>query len=224
MHAFVRTELLAKEAERGAETSSFRWNCNEWGVPINQHDMAATTLLFSKELLDGLVALGTSVSAEAREDYMHLWRIGGHLMGVVSELLPTSTADGAALTAMILATQGDPDDDSRALAQALFASGAQAAQNEAERTLARRQGVLLRAVSRELLGDKIADALGVQPTPFQKVIPVVKRMIASAERVQKLTGDGAAVKAGTAYWNTLRDVGLSRYGFGFELPTLLAME
>jgi hypothetical protein len=35
-----------------------------------------------------------------------------------------------------------------------------------------------------------------------------------------MVGDGQAMKAGQTYWDNIRDLGLARYGFGFELPQL----
>jgi hypothetical protein len=210
MHAQLRRSLL----------TDARWKIQEWGVPANQHDMAATILLFSSELLSGLQALGVAIDAEERDDYMHLWRVAGHLMGVDPEILPANAGDAAELTAMIAATQGEPDADSRALAQALLESPSRAAVTEDERKNALRQIILFRVAARELLGDQMADALGVQPTPFRRAFPLFKRLIASGERVQKMVGDGQAMKAGQTYWDNIRDLGLARYGFGFELPQL----
>src|SRR5690606_6100879 len=60
MHAQVRRLLLR----------SGRWRSELWGAPINQHDMAATSLLFSVVFLSGLRELGVPVTREEAEDYV----------------------------------------------------------------------------------------------------------------------------------------------------------
>lgn len=67
MHAHVRRMLLR----------SGRWDTATWGAPINQHDMAATTLLFSLVVLEGLRRFGFALEPEEAERYMHLWRYVG---------------------------------------------------------------------------------------------------------------------------------------------------
>ena len=98
-----------------------------WGTPINQHDEAGTSLLFSVAVLGGLRRLGVRIAPEEAERYVQLWRWTGWLMGVDAELLPASEAEGERLGALITATQGDPDDDSRRLTRALLAAPLDAA-------------------------------------------------------------------------------------------------
>jgi hypothetical protein len=67
MHAQVRAMI-----ER-----SGTWDEASWGRPINQHDMAGTTLLFSIAVLDGLRTLGATIPRAEADDYLHLWRVIG---------------------------------------------------------------------------------------------------------------------------------------------------
>src|SRR5262249_51979302 len=57
MHAEVRRMILR----------SGRWDDARWGAPLNQHDMAATTLLFSLVVLEGLRSLGLVIGREEAE-------------------------------------------------------------------------------------------------------------------------------------------------------------
>lgn len=74
-----------------------RWNEKEWGLPLNQEDLALTLMTFATVVLDSLAKLNLYVSPEEQESYMHLWRFVGYLMGVEEELLPESVEDGRAL-------------------------------------------------------------------------------------------------------------------------------
>ncbi len=91
MHAQVRSMLR----------KSPMWKTDQWGEPINQHDMAATILLFSLVFMVGVRKLGLETDPEEADSFMHLWRYGGHLMGVDPEILPTSEFDGWGLAQLI---------------------------------------------------------------------------------------------------------------------------
>ena len=71
------------------------WNAlwqPEWGVPINQTDLAGTMLSFSVTVIDGLEKAGIRVGQVDKEAYLHLWKLIGHIMGIVPELLPDDYA------------------------------------------------------------------------------------------------------------------------------------
>lgn len=76
LHAKVRHSLLER---RGAK----RWKIDEYGIPINQEDMAATLLAFSVNVLFGIdLMAGMSLSEQERLDNLALWRFIGWLLGV----------------------------------------------------------------------------------------------------------------------------------------------
>ncbi len=88
----LKVRYMHAQVRRMIERSG-RWQREAWGRPINQHDMAGTTLLFSLVVVDGLRKLGAHIPRAAADDYLHLWRVIGRLMGVDAELLPTCEAD-----------------------------------------------------------------------------------------------------------------------------------
>lgn len=173
---------------------SGRWRPDDWGAPINQHDMVATTLLFSGVFVDGLRAFGFRISRAEAEDYLHLWRYSGWLMGVEPELLPTDEPEATALAELIRLTQGAPDGDSRALTRALLDSP-DVRRNPGASPLA--EGYL-----RALLGDAWADGLGLSRTPWRHavrlarlVVVPVDQAVTRSSRLQDL-----AARRGQRYW------------------------
>ncbi|HEY8073868.1 MAG TPA: oxygenase MpaB family protein, partial [Labilithrix sp.] len=110
IHAQVRRMLL----------KSGRWKPELWGLPVNQHDMAGTTLLFSVSIIDGLRKLGMRIGHAEADDYVHLWRWVGRVIGVDEGVLPASEAEGMRLASLVETTMGEPDQDSRELTKALF--------------------------------------------------------------------------------------------------------
>lgn len=111
LHALVRRMLLA----------SPHWQLDEWGVPINQADMAGTVLEFSLLMLWGTRMLGFRFSHDESEAVMALWRYSGYLSGVDPELLAyfDSEARATGLAELMDMVQPPADADSVALAQAL---------------------------------------------------------------------------------------------------------
>ena len=69
------------------------WNCDYWGVPINQTDMIATHLQFSLLIMRGLKLLGARISDEEAEGILHLWNLASYWMGVDLQRLPQTEVD-----------------------------------------------------------------------------------------------------------------------------------
>ena len=55
--------LLQSRQVRKMILASGLWQSAAWGLPVNQHDLAGTTLLFSQVIIDGLRKLGMNVTA-----------------------------------------------------------------------------------------------------------------------------------------------------------------
>ena len=214
IHAHVRRMIL----------KSGRWDEEAWGAPINQHDQAGTSLLFSVMVLEGLRKLGMRIAWRDAEAYVHLWRWSGWLMGVDPELLPATEAEGMRLADVIAATMGEPDDDSRSLTRALLASPLQAARTRSERANARRVIRFSEAMCRELLGEEAADKLAVPRTSWRYMVPFARRLVSSVELVRETVpfADVPAVWAGRRYWDRVVELGLAGAMAEFALPQALA--
>lgn len=77
LHAKVRRSILQNRRKE--------WDVNQYGVPINQEDMAATLLAFSVNVLVGIeFVAGRPLPLSAQRDYLALWRYVGWLLGVDS--------------------------------------------------------------------------------------------------------------------------------------------
>lgn len=213
IHAQVRRMIL----------KSKRWEGDAWGAPINQHDMAGTTLLFSVAMLDGLRKLGIRIEHEEAEHYMHLWRWVGRLIGVDEEILPACEPDATRLASMMEATTADPDQDSRDLTRALFDAAYDHVVTEKEKREADRKVAFGIAISRELLGNDMSDKLGIGRTSFQVAIPAIKGLVAGIERVKRVVpfADRTAIAAGSSYWDRVVEIGLAGATYEFALPERL---
>jgi mpaB/rubber oxygenase-like protein len=214
IHAQVRRLLL----------DSGGWQHEAWGAPINQWHMAGTNLMFSVGVLDGLSRLGYRFTRAEREALVHLWRYAGYLLGVDEELLAVDESQGRSLLERIFDFEPMPDDDSRALVNALmhtsfdYVSGFK---------LGRLCSVkLCYGMSRSLIGETRASALGYPRTAWRWLVPAVRPatwLIETARifstRVQAL----ATVAGPKAFRHLLSDRGLKGRAGDFPIPRHLAV-
>ncbi|MEZ4239107.1 MAG: oxygenase MpaB family protein [Myxococcota bacterium] len=184
MHAKVRW-LIREQGE---------WDVAAWGEPINQHDMVATSMLFSQVFLEGLRAFGLQITAEQGADWMHLWRWASVLLGTEASIVPTTEEEAARLVDLIRLTQEPPDADSRRLARAILDAPSQ-------------QGyaggvALAEGFCRALIGDDLADGLELPRTPYRHAVKVASLVVGPVDRVRARSRrvDGWFVKLGARYW------------------------
>ena len=211
IHAQVRRMIL----------KTGTWNASAWGAPVNQHDMAGTTLLFSLVIMDGLRKLGVRIDADEGERYMHLWRWVGHVIGVDTELLPTSESDATRLADLIAATMGPPDQDSRDLTKALFDAAYDGAVTRKQKRDAARRVLFGTTLCRELIGDELADGLEVPRNSVRFALPMVRRLVGGVERFTRAMpfAERGAIAAGSRYWDRVVQIGLQGATYEFGLPS-----
>lgn len=124
-------------------------------IPINQEDLLGTLLCFSVVVLDALAKMGIAVTRHEAEDYFHLWRVVGALLGIRETWLPRDLAAARRLARFVRERQSSPSTDGRALARVLVSG--------IERHLpARGLGVLAPSLVRYFLGDGGAHELGMR--------------------------------------------------------------
>ena len=92
----------------------------EYGLPINQEDLAGTLMSFSYITLDGLQKLEIALTDQDRLGYLHCWNVIGHLLGVHDALLPATVDRAKALADGIAADQFGPTPDGKNLTNALI--------------------------------------------------------------------------------------------------------
>lgn len=102
----VHVRLMHAMVNHRFETGD-RWDVQQWGLPINQSDQAATLGLFNGALLIGVRALGVRVTPEDSRAVMHLWKYVGWLMGVNEDWLFDTEREQHRFNYHILLAQGD---------------------------------------------------------------------------------------------------------------------
>ncbi len=184
MHAVVRRRLQADP----------RWQPG-WGVPINQHDLAATQLLFSIVWLEGLRALGWPVSREEAEDHLALWRVAGRWMGVDPTLMPADEPAALEALALVHDTEGEPDDDARRLVAAMLDTTPEGAGRAARRRLSE-------ALIAHVQGPARSAQLGLRHgLLLEPALRLSGRSLHAMARASTVADD-ALVRAGLSFWES----------------------
>jgi hypothetical protein len=68
----------------------------KWLEPINQEMLAFTLHTFSITMIHGFQRLGIPLSKEDAENYYYAWKVVGHFLGIMPEMLPDDVADAEA--------------------------------------------------------------------------------------------------------------------------------
>jgi hypothetical protein len=169
MHAAIRHYILHDPRWRE------RWD-PEWGLPINQEDMAGTLMTFSSTVIDGMPGFGIRMTPDERESYLHTWKVVGHILGVRPDLLPVDTADARDLIQTIFRRQWAKSEAGLELTHTLL----DLMQARTPRLL---QGLSQTAL-RYFAGDQPAGLLGVGPSNWTIVLLHAQRGIfALADRL-----------------------------------------
>jgi hypothetical protein len=210
MHASVRRALLR----------SPKWRLDDWGVPINQCDSCGTLLLFSHTVHGWLARLGHVMTMQERDDFLHLWRYAGYVLGVEEELLCATHDDAVAQWDLLSTTQEPPDEDARTLARALIESGRLAARTSDQEEAARKRIPFAYALSRYLIGDDYADALGYPRSRWGYAFPVARELHAAGlGRLRTLGPAGnVAFAFGKRYWHDITQAALKGVPAAFSMP------
>lgn len=220
----LKVRIMHAQVQRLVVRSG-QWDAARWGAPVNLHDITGTSLLFSACVIDGLRQLGLTTSADETESYFQLWRYASILMGSAPELTPASEFEARQLGELLAATQGPPDDDSRALVHALLDSPIARAKTPAAARQARVQRELACGLVRGFYGDALADTLAVPRTRWRYAVPAIRRLTGLTEQVRRRsrTAHRAAIASGHRYWDRVIEIGLAGATAEFRPPERLAL-
>jgi hypothetical protein len=214
IHAQVRRLLL----------ESGQWRPEAWGAPINQCHMAGTNLMFSVGVLDGLTRLGYRFKRVEREALVHLWRYAGYLLGVEHELQMADEFESHRLLDLMFAFEPEPDDDSRALVDALMQTSLTYVRNF---KTARWCSVnLCYGISRALIGGEQAVALGFPKTNWKFIVPMIRPFTWLVETTRMFSSSVQAlakVAGPKAFRHLLSERGLKGATGDFAIPRRIAV-
>jgi hypothetical protein len=172
------------------------WDHAEWGVPINQTDIARTWLDFNAVPFLAARRLGIVFTEEEQAQRYRYWSYLGHLLGLDERFHLTirSDDDAEALLDLLDLTIAEPDDNVRQLTEAMLEANAEALS-------AGPLSMLDRATLRDLFngllrfyfGDRFADNLHLPPAQSAGLIPLLAAAGAQSWQLQRSTPEGTGL-------------------------------
>ncbi|GFF40007.1 latex clearing protein [Aspergillus udagawae] len=152
LHAAVRSRILHL-----VKNKPEYYDVDTFGIPINDLDCIATIITFSTSVIwIGLPRQGILLREREIDDYLALWRLVAYHMGTPHEFLETR-AKGKAMMESLLASEIDPTDMSKILAQNIILSLENTAPTYASKEF-------MEAMVRHLNGKQLSDELNI-PRP-----------------------------------------------------------
>lgn len=185
----IQKVRLMHSAVRRLAPKSPDWK-TEYGLPVNQEDLAGTLMAFSWVALDGLKKLGLDITADDQQAYMHVWCLIGEMLGMKSELLPATVEEGGQLAHTIARREFAPTGYGVELTKALTDMLADAIPGNIFRHAPR-------FLIKYFLGDPWAEWLGVKEPNLLELVAAPLHLL-GFERSTVLN-DSAAVRALTQH-------------------------
>jgi hypothetical protein len=96
------------------------WPKEQWGMPVNQEDLAFTLQTFSTVILAGLTRWGEPLLPRERRAFLHVWKVTGYLLGVQQDLLTDDEDEAKEMFAVIARRQQRASSRGKRLTEALL--------------------------------------------------------------------------------------------------------
>ncbi|MCX8489614.1 MAG: oxygenase MpaB family protein [Cyclobacteriaceae bacterium] len=134
------------------------WNM-EWGVPINQEDMAGTNMAFSYVILLGIQQSGFILSQKEKEDFLFAWRYIGYQMNIDEALFPSTFLEARQLATTIKIRNFKKTEEGIILTKELL--------SYYKVSVPADQADLVASQIRFYLGNEVAEYIGVTSDPIR---------------------------------------------------------
>jgi ER-bound oxygenase mpaB/B'/Rubber oxygenase, catalytic domain len=116
----IQKTRLIHAAVRHFVARSPDWNGEVDGVPICQQDLLGALMIFSVQVVDGMRRIGILVTDAEAEDYYHVWRVAGAMLGIRADRIPETVAQAARFSAALVESGYGPSPEGIALTRGLI--------------------------------------------------------------------------------------------------------
>ena len=202
---------------RSLFNESAEWDHRAWGAPISAAHLALSAAAFSARLLDFAAMLGADLDDDDRAAVMHVWSYTAHVMGVPDALLFHGHTEGRHLFRLGAACEPPPDDDAIAMAHSIIRIAPVVAgiDDPQERTAAAQH---LYRVSRELVGDSVAQSLRFPPGRALPILPWLRTKAALRRMLGRAFPRIAQADHSTSFLHVLDLANLGEDRIAYDLP------
>ena len=168
----LRVRLVHAQARKLLQQAP-EWELETYGLPVSTAHMLLAAATFSGRLCQHSLALGARISDEECEGYVHVWRLTGLYQGIPESLLFRDWKDSLRVFALAYKCEPEPDTDAIIMANSIINSAPLLAGiNEGPER--RKTAQQFYQLSRELIGDELADKFRFPPGKRLARLPVVR--------------------------------------------------
>ncbi len=218
----LRIRLVHAQSRRLVRNSPV-WDEAVYGLPLSAAHMALGAAAFSGRLMQHVEALGGDFTAEEREAYVHVWRCTASTMGVPAALMFDDEASAVHAFEIASLCEPPPDDDAIIMANSIINS-APVLLGFTDSSSRRREASHYYQMSRELIGDRLADLFRYPKPYWFRLLPLL-RMKHHTERFGARVLPSWSRVHGLNSFNLLLKVSnLQKLEYSYRLPTRLRDE
>ncbi|MXY57118.1 MAG: DUF2236 domain-containing protein [Gammaproteobacteria bacterium] len=215
----LRIRLVHAQA-RMLIRQSDEWDAPEVGMPLSMAHMLLGAAAFSGRLMQHVRRLGGDFSREEREAYVHVWRYTGLVMGIPESIMFRDQASAIRTFQVAAMCEPPPDDDAIIMANSIVNS-APLLLGFKEIKERRKMAAFIYQVSRELIGNDLADSFRFPKSRFVRQLPLLFLRNKAGMVAVKASPRLLAYRS-TARFNALLDASdLGELEHSYALPTTL---
>ena len=199
---------------------SDEWNTATHGMPLSTAHMLLGAAAFSGRLMHHVGRLGGDFTEEEREVYIHVWRYTGMVMGIPESIMFHDQASAHRMFQVAALCEPPPDTDAIIMANSIINS-APILLGFTETQERRDMAAFIYQVSRELIGDELANAFRFPRSRVVKQVPLLY-LRNRAERIALKLFPPLAARRSRKRFNALLDASdLGEITHSYALPTTL---
>ena len=208
----AQSRMLLKESNE--------WDTTTHGMPLSTAHMLLGAAAFSGRLMHHVGRLGGDFTDEEREAYVHVWRYTGMVMGIPESIMFHDQASAHRMFQIAAMCEPTPDDDAIIMANSIINS-APILLGFTETQERRKMAAFIYQVSRELIGDELADAFRFPRSRVVKRVPLLY-LRNRAEKIALRLFPPLAARRSRKRFNALLDASdLGEIEHSYALPTTL---
>ena len=214
----VRIRLVHAQARLLIRDTS-EWDSELEGVPLSAAHILLGSVAFSARMMHHVARLGGDFTDTERKGYVHVWRYTARLLGIPDAIGFTDQASAQRIFEVASMCEPQADDDAIIMANSIINS-APILLGFTDAKQRRFQAALLYRISRDLIGDELADRLrypkskpGIRPVPLLRCKHRVER------KLRKLFPGWQAVSSWGQFAKLLKVSNLDNYEHSYSLPT-----
>jgi len=211
---------LVHAQSRSLLRQSDEWDAPEHGMPLSTAHMLLGAAAFSGRLMDHVARLGGDFSREEQDAYVHVWRYTGLVMGIPEAIMFHDHASACSAFRIAATCEPPPDEDAIIMANSIINS-APVLLGRTETSERRKMAALIYQLSRELIGDELADSFRYPKSWYFRRAPLLVLSNRAERATRKIFPGLLASRSRRRFSELLAVSDLGEVEHSYALPTSL---